>query len=100
MPGICPGGIQAFRAAAFLCYNNLWVPNERNLDKLYTGYVMNIDLDKNNTLFGFIEHIPHNIFFHEFDNPDIDRSYIGKKVCYKIVRNNNQERAVNIQLME
>lgn len=45
-------------------------------------------------------HIPHNTFFHEFDNPDIDRSYIGKKVCYKIVRNNNQERAVNIQLME
>lgn len=70
------------------------------LDKLYTGYVMNIDLDKNNTLFGFIEHMPNNIFFHEFDNPDIDRSYIGKKVCYKIVRNNNQERAVNIRLME
>lgn len=74
--------------------------DERNLDKLYTGYVMNIDLDKNNTLFGFIEHMPNNIFFHEFDNPDIDRSYIGKKVCYKIVRNNNQERAVNIRLME
>ena len=24
-----PGGIQAFRAAAFLCYNNIWVPDER-----------------------------------------------------------------------
>lgn len=27
MPGICPGRIQAFRAAAFLCYNHLWVSN-------------------------------------------------------------------------
>lgn len=27
MPGICPGRIQAFRAAAFLCYNHLWVAN-------------------------------------------------------------------------
>lgn len=73
---------------------------ERNTDKLYTGYVMNIDLDKNNTLFGFIEHVPDNIFFHEFDNPDMNRSYIGKKVSYKIVRNGNQKRAINVRLIE
>ena len=60
---------------------------------------MNIDLDKHNTLFGFIEHTPNNIFFHEFDNPAIDRSYIGKRVCYKIVRSDGQERAVNVRLI-
>ena len=60
---------------------------------------MNIDLDKHNTLFGFIEHTPNNIFFHEFDNPVIDRSYIGKRVCYKIVRSDGQERAVNVRLI-
>ena len=74
--------------------------HERETDKLYMGYVMNMDLDRHNTLFGFIEHTPNNIFFHEFDNPDMNRSYVGKKVSYKIVRNGNQERAINVQLIE
>lgn len=73
---------------------------ERDTEKLYTGYVMNVDLDKRNTLFGFIEHKPNNVFFHEFDNPHMDRSYIGKKVSYKIVYNGSQERAINVRLME
>lgn len=75
------------------------VLDEHDAEKLYTGYVMNIDLDKNDTLFGFIKHTPNNIFFHEFDNPDMDRTYIGKRVSYKIVRNGNQERAINVRLM-
>jgi len=73
--------------------------DERDVEKLYTGYVLNVDLDKRNTLFGFIEHMPNNVFFHEFDNPDIDRSYVGKKVSFKIVRNGSQERAINVRLM-
>lgn len=73
---------------------------EHDAEKLYTGYVMNIDLDRHNTLFGFIEHMPDNIFFHEFDNPDMDRSFVGKKVSYKVVRNGNQERAINVQIIE
>ena len=75
------------------------ISEHHDAEKLYTGYVMNIDLDKHNTLFGFIEHTPNNIFFHEFDNPAIDRSYIGKRVCYKIVRSDGQERAVNVRLI-
>jgi len=73
---------------------------ERDAEKLYTGSVMNINLDRNNTLYGFIEHMPHNVFFHEFDNPDMERSYVGKKVSYKIVRNGSQERAVNVRLLD
>ena len=68
-------------------------------DKVYTGYVMNVELDKHNTLFGFIEHVPNNVFFHEFDNPDMDRSYVGKKVSFKIVGNGSGERAINVRLI-
>ncbi len=41
-----------------------------------------------------------NVFFHEFDNLGMDRSYIGQKVSYKIVRNENKERAINVRLLE
>ena len=73
---------------------------EHDAEKVYTGYVKYVDLDKHNTLFGFIEHMPKNIFFHEFDNPEIDRSYAGKKVSYKIIRNGNQERAIHVRIVE
>ena len=73
---------------------------EHNAEKLYIGYVVKVDLDRHNTLFGFIEHVPNNIFFHEFDNPNMDRSYTGKKVSYKIVRDGGQERAIDVRLME
>lgn len=75
------------------------VSDGRKVEKLYTGYVMKVDMDRKGDLYGFIEHDPKNIFFHEFDNPDIDRSYIDKKVSYKIVHNGNQERAINIKLI-
>lgn len=73
--------------------------DERDAEELYIGRVMNVKYDKNNTLFGFIEHVPNNIFFHEFDNPDIDWSYIGERVSYKIVRNRDQERAIDVRLI-
>ncbi len=84
---------------SFLMKEIYGVSSQRDAEKLYVGYVMNVGLDRHSTLYGFIEHMPDNIFFHEFDNPDIDRSYAGKKVSYKIVRNGNQERAVNVRLI-
>ncbi|MCI9103473.1 MAG: hypothetical protein HFG47_09235 [Lachnospiraceae bacterium] len=84
----------------FLIKEVYGVSDERDVEKLYVGYVRKVNLDKHNTLFGFIEHSPNNIFFHEFDNPDMNRSYVGKKVSYKIVRNGNQERAINVRLVE
>lgn len=76
------------------------VSDERNAEKIYTGYVMKVDLDRKGAFYGFIEHAPNNIFFHEFDNPDIDRSYVDKKVSYKVVNNGNQERAINLRIIE
>lgn len=72
---------------------------EHTAEKLYTGYVAKVDLDIHNTLYGFIEHEPKNVFFHEFDNPGMDRSYIGKKVSYKIVLDGGQERAIDVRLI-
>lgn len=72
---------------------------EHNAEKIYTGYVMNVDLDRNHTFFGFIEHMPDNVFFHEFDNPDMDRTYIGKRVSYRIARSGGKERAIDVRLM-
>lgn len=85
---------------AFLMKELYGAPDERDVEKLYIGYVVHVDLDRKGNFFGFIEHTPNNIFFHEFDNPDMDRSYIGKKVSYKIVRNSDQERAINVRLMK
>lgn len=76
------------------------VVEEPSVEKQYTGYVVNVKLDKNNTLYGFIEHSPHNIFFHEFDNPDMDRSYIDKKVTYKLISDGQSERAINVQVVD
>lgn len=73
---------------------------ENDAEKTYTGYVMHVDLDRKGTLFGFIEHTPDNIFFHEFDNPDMDRTYSGKKVSYRIVRNGDQERAIDVRVIK
>ncbi len=76
------------------------MPDDRNVEKIYIGYVMKVDLDRKGDFYGFIEHAPNNVFFHEFDNPDIDRSYMDKKVSYKIVSNGNRERAINVRLIE
>lgn len=83
----------------FLMKELYGAPVGHEAEKLYTGYVMKIDLDKHNTFFGFIERMPNNVFFHEFDNPGMDRSYVGKKVSYKIAHNGNQERAINVRLI-
>lgn len=85
---------------SFLMKDIYGVSDERDSGKLYTGYVMNVGLDRHNNYFGFIKHVPENIFFHEFDNPDMDESYIDKRVSYKIVRNDDQERAVDVRILE
>ncbi len=85
---------------SFLMKEIYGVSNEQNVEKMYAGYVLNVSLDKRNMLFGFIRHEPDNIFFHEFDNPDMDRSYVGKRVSYKIICNGDQKRAINVKLVE
>lgn len=66
-------------------------------DSIYHGTVLNVRRDKNGNLYGFISCEPNNIYFNELDNPDMNVSYIGKKVSYKVARTGNTERAINVK---
>lgn len=50
-------------------------------------------------LYGFISHEPNNIYFNNLDNPNIDISYIGKEVSYKVAGIGNVIRAVNVKIV-
>lgn len=74
---------------------------DHDAEKLYFGTVLSIKPDRYDHLYGFIQHWPDNIFFHEFDNPGMGPSYVGKRVSFHIILgDNNRKRAVNVQLTE
>lgn len=74
---------------------------DHDAEKLYFGTVLSIKTDRYDHLYGFIQHSPDNIFFHEFDNPSIGPSYVGKRVSFNIILgDNNRKRAINVQLTE
>lgn len=58
---------------------------------------MNVTPDKYGNLFGFITHKPENMYFNELDNPDLNISYEGKRVTYRITTAGGGERAINVK---
>lgn len=68
-------------------------------DSIYHGTVMSVNKDKDGNLYGFISHEPNNIYFNNLDNPNIDISYIGKEVSYKVAGIGNVIRAVNVKIV-
>lgn len=73
--------------------------SEEKLTSEYIGEIISINEDEGHNKYGFIEHIPNNIFFHEFDNPNIDFTYLKKKISYRIVDDGGRERAIDIKLL-
>lgn len=71
----------------------------KNVNKVYQGVVMNVTTDKYGNLFGFITHKPENMYFNELDNPDLNISYEGKRVAYRITTAGGGERAINVRLL-
>ena len=67
-------------------------------DSIYHGTVMTVKMDKYGNLFGFITRKPNNIYFNELDNPDLNISYEGKEVTYRVTGIGNEERAINVKL--
>lgn len=67
-------------------------------DSMYHGTVMTVTTDKYGNLFGFITRKPNNIYFNELDNPNIDISYEGREVTYRVTGSGNQMRAINVKL--
>lgn len=68
-------------------------------DSIYSGIIMTINKDKNGNLYGFITCKPNNIYFNELDNPNINSSYVGKEVSYKVIGFGNETRAINVRLI-
>lgn len=65
---------------------------------IYYGKILSIKMDASGNLYGFIACKPNNIYFNNLDNPNINTSYTGKQVRYKISGVGNSARAVNVQL--
>lgn len=66
-------------------------------DSIYHGTVIKINKDETGNLYGFISCEPNNIYFNDLDNPDINISYKGKQVSYKVTGTGAAARAINIK---
>lgn len=76
-----------------------YVQPEKVVLPINKGKVLNVKTDKYGSFFGFISHLPENIFFHESMNPKMDLSYIGKDVFFDIIEENGKEYGVNVRLI-
>ena len=63
------------------------------------GRVITVKTDKHGAFFGFITHLPENIFFHESMNSKMDLSYIGKEVFFDIINENGKAYGVNVRII-
>ena len=66
---------------------------------VYTGRGMTVTTDKHGNLFGFIAHKPENVYFNELDNPDMNISYEGKKVSFRLTGKEGKIRGINVRLL-
>lgn len=66
---------------------------------VYTGRVMRVTTDKHGNLFGFIAHKPQNVYFNELDNPDMDISYEGKTVSFRLTGKAGKVRGINVRVL-
>lgn len=66
---------------------------------VYTGRVMTVTTDRHGNLFGFIAHKPENVYFNELDNPNMDISYEGKKVSFRLTEKAGRIRGINVRIL-
>lgn len=66
---------------------------------IYTGRVMTVTTDKHGNLFGFIAFKPENVYFNELDNPDMDISYEGKTVSFRLTGKAGKIRGINVRVL-
>ena len=66
---------------------------------MYYGVVIRVTTDKFGNLFGHIQCKPENIYFNEIDNPDMNISYEGKRVSYRLSDTHGRKRAVSVKLV-
>ena len=61
--------------------------------------VMTVTTDKYGNLFGFIAHKPENVYFNELDNPNMDISYEGKTVSFRLTQKAGKIRGINVRIL-
>lgn len=66
---------------------------------VYTGKVMTVTTDKHGNLFGFIARKPENVYFNELDNPDMNISYEGKMVSFRLTGKEGKFRGINVKVL-
>lgn len=66
---------------------------------VYTGRVMTVTTDKHGNLFGFIAHRPENVYFNELDNPNMNISYEGKAVSFRLTEKAGKIRGINVRIL-
>lgn len=64
------------------------------------GRILNFQTDKNGDYYGFIQREPDNIFFHEKSSPNIELSFVGKEVQYRIGFQSDKMIATNVLLLD
>ena len=70
-----------------------------SVDGIYHGTVLKVVKDRKGNLYGYISCEPNNIYFNDLDNPNIDASYKGKEVSYKLSGTGNARRAINVKVV-
>lgn len=71
-----------------------------NVDIINVGKVLLIRFDRNDMFYGFIQCLPDNIYFSEYDNPNISKAYEGKMVKYRIIQHSGKNRAIDVSLID
>lgn len=89
-------------SADFTRYLLAHIGKDINLDDKikFVGKVLLIRFDRNDRYYGFIECLPENIFFSEYDNPNITPNYENKMVKYNIREYNGKKRGIDVTLID
>lgn len=66
---------------------------------VYTGNVVKVSIDRKGNYYGFIDHQPYDLFFHENTNRHLDfTKLVGTMVSYEIGKNyRDEDIAINIR---
>lgn len=77
--------------------------NSTTQNDILIGKVVKVSVDKHGNYFGFIEHKPSDLFFHERQNSSLEfKDLEGKYVAYKIGKNqyNNNDLGINVTIYQ
>lgn len=73
---------------------------EKEVEVRNIGRVICLKSDRNGMFYGFIQCLPENIYFSEYDNVGITLEYEGRNVSYDVKEYKNKLQAINVTLVD